>query len=369
MSSPPFRVLHVAQPTVGGVASYVQQLAGACRDAGLATAVACPRGGELPGWAEANGIEWIEVALQRSPTVHDARRIAELRRLMAGSDVVHLHSAKAGAIGRIAGAAMRRPPVVVFTTHGWGWHVGGPLEPAYRAFERLAAPHADVTVAVSDENAAEGRAILGAHAAANLRVITNGVDVDRFRPDGPAAERTDRPLITCVGRLTEAKGQAVLIRAFADLRDTGATLRLVGEGDAEHDLRSLAAEAGVDDRIEWAGNSAAPEQEYRAADVVVVPSRWDGLSLVLLEAMACGAAIVATTVPGSAAARGAAALVPPDDPAALGQAIRSLLEDAARREVLGRSARGRAVTLFTASRTTAMTLELYRCLLASHPRR
>ena len=84
--------------------------------------------------------------------VRDARRIAELRRLMAGADVVHLHSAKAGAIGRIAAATMRRPPVVVFTTHGWGWHVGGPLEPAYRAFERLAAPHADVTVAVSDEN-------------------------------------------------------------------------------------------------------------------------------------------------------------------------------------------------------------------------
>ena len=103
--------------------------------------------------------------------------------------------------------------------------------------------------------------------------------------------------------MTEAKGQAVLIRAFADLRDTGATLRLVGEGDAEQELRSLAVEAAVDDRIEWAGNSAAPEREYRAADVVVVPSRWDGLSLVLLEAMACGAAIVATTVPGSAAAR------------------------------------------------------------------
>ena len=369
MPPPPFRVLHVAQPTVGGVASYVQQLAGACRDAGLETAVACPRGGELPGWAEANGVEWIEIALQRSPTVRDARRIAELRRLMAGGDVVHLHSAKAGAVGRIAAATMRRPPVVVFTTHGWGWHVGGRLEPAYRGFERFAASHADVTVAVSDENAAEGRGVLGARAAANLRVITNGVDVDRFRPDGPAAERTDRPLITCVGRLTEAKGQTVLIRAFADLRDTGATLRLVGEGDAKHELRSLAAEARVDDRIEWAGNSAAPEQEYRAADVVVVPSRWDGLSLVLLEAMACGAAIVATTVPGSAAARGAGALVPPDDPAALGQAIRSLLEDDARREVLGRSARGHAVTLFTASRTTAMTLELYRCLLASHPRR
>ena len=187
MSSPPFLVLHVAQPTVGGVASYVQQLASACHAAGYATAVACPQGGELPGWAEANGIEWFEIALQRSPTVRDARRIAELRRLMAGADVVHLHSAKAGAIGRIAAATMRRPPVVVFTTHGWGWHVGGPLEPAYRAFERLAAPHADVTVAVSDENAAEGRGILGARAAANLRVIANGVDIDRFTPDGPAA--------------------------------------------------------------------------------------------------------------------------------------------------------------------------------------
>ena len=369
MSSPPFLVLHVAQPTVGGVASYVQQLASACHAAGYATAVACPQGGELPGWAEANGIEWFEIALQRSPTVRDARRIAELRRLMAGADVVHLHSAKAGAIGRIAAATMRRPPVVVFTTHGWGWHVGGPLEPAYRAFERLAAPHADVTVAVSDENAAEGRGILGARAAANLRVIANGVDVDRFTPDGPAAPRTDRPLITCVGRLTEAKGQAVLIRAFGDLRDIGATLRLVGEGDAERELRSLAVETAVDGRIEWAGNSAAPELEYRAADVVVVPSRWDGLSLVLLEAMACGAAIVATTVPGSAAARGPRRSSHPTTRPPSGRPSARCWRTPTRREVLGRSARGRAVAAFTASRTTTTTLELYRCLLASHPRR
>jgi glycosyltransferase involved in cell wall biosynthesis len=364
----PPRVLHVAQPTVGGVASYVRQLAAACRDAGLATAIACPDEGELPGWARAHGIDWVELRLQRSPTISDTTRVRELRRLMAGADVVHLHSAKAGAVGRLAAATMRRPPVVIFTTHGWGWHVGGLLEPVYRRFERVAAPHADVTVAVSDENAAEGREILGRRAA-NLRVITNGVDVDRFRPEGPAAPRPDGPLVTCVGRLTEAKGQADLIRAFAELDDTDARLRLVGEGDAESELRALAGSIGVDDLIEWAGSSTSPEREYRAADVVVVPSRWDGLSLVLLEAMASGAAIVATTVPGSAAARGAAVLVPPGDPQALAAGIRSLLDDPGGREMLGRAARSRAVSAFTVSRTTGTTLELYRSLLASHPGR
>jgi glycosyltransferase involved in cell wall biosynthesis len=363
---PPPRVLHVAQPTVGGVASYVRELAAACRDAGFDTAIACPDEGELPAWARVNGIERVELRLQRAPTVRDAVRVGELRRLMAAADVVHLHSAKAGAIGRLAAATMRRRPVVIFTTHGWGWHVGGPLQPAYRAFERVAAPHADVTVAVSDENAAEGREVLGRRAA-NLRVITNGVDVDRFHPDGPAAQRPEAPLVTCVGRLTEAKGQAVLIRAFAELGETGARLRLVGEGDAEEELRALAGEFGAAGRIEWTGSSLAPEQEYRAADVVVVPSRWDGLSLVLLEAMASGAAIVATTVPGSAAARGAAVLVPPDDPGALAAGVRSLLADPDWREALGRAARSRAVSAFTVSRTTAMTLELYRSLLA--PRR
>ena len=158
MPSPPPRVLHVAQPTVGGVASYVQQLASACRAAGYATAVACPRGGELPGWAEANGIEWLEIALQRSPTVRDARRIAELRRLMAGAPTWCTSTRQRPA--RSAGSPPPRcagRPSSCYTTHRLGLACGRPAGAGVpRRLRTARRAHADVTVAVSDENAAEG---------------------------------------------------------------------------------------------------------------------------------------------------------------------------------------------------------------------
>src|SRR6185503_21338311 len=146
-------------------------------------------------------------------------------------------------------------------------------------------------------------------------VIGNGVDTDRFTPDGPVADRAPEPLLVCVGRLTEAKGQPLAIEALARMRIPDVRLRLVGEGEDEELLRDLAARAGVAKRVEFAGavDDAAPH--LRAADVVVVPSKWDAQSLVLLEAMACGAAILATRVPGSSAVEGVGVIARRRDPA------------------------------------------------------
>jgi glycosyltransferase involved in cell wall biosynthesis len=99
--------------------------------------------------------------------------------------------------------------------------------------------------------------------------------------------------VVCVGRLTEQKGQDRLIRALSQTSTRGVRLRLVGDGECRSLLEELAVELRVVDRIEFLG-ACDPSPHYRAADVVAVPSRWEGLSLVLLEAMASGSAIVAT---------------------------------------------------------------------------
>jgi glycosyltransferase involved in cell wall biosynthesis len=356
----PLRVLHVSQPTTGGVAVCVRELARAGVEAGLDVTIACPGDGELSGWAADVGARWHRIDLERAPRPGDLLRAVRMRPLLRSADVVHLHSSKAGALGRLAIRSMRGDrPGSVFTPHGWSWQVGGRLAAAYRSFERLAAPWSDVIVAVSDDTGRLGQEVLGGRAR-DLRVIPNGVDTARFTPDGPAAARGPDPLIVCVGRLSEAKGQDVLIEAMAAMRTPGVRVRLVGIGEDEAALRAQAEQLQLADRVELAGSDPAPERQYRAADVVCVPSRWDGLSLVLLEAMAAGAAIVATRVPGVTALGRSGVIVSPQDPVGLAGALDEVLADGALRSRMGAAARRVAVEQFDLTMTAERSVSLWR---------
>ena len=346
--TPSLDALIVSQPVDYGVAIHVRQLTEAAVAAGHRVAVACPGQdrGPLADWVRRAGAEHHRLDMARRPSPRDALDILALRRLSKGKDVVHLHSSKAAALGRVAALTIGGPerPAVVVTPHYWSWMVGGPWAPLYRSVERSLAHRCDTFVALSEVEAAEGRRVLGR--SIPVRVIANGVDLDRFSPEGPSATREPSdPLVVCVGRLSHQKGQDIAIRALARLGDRGVRLRLVGdESDAgeRRRLAELARGLGVGDRVEWVGAVEDTAPHYRAADVVVVPSRWDGMSLALLEAIATGAAIVATLVSGSDALGDAGLRVAPDDPAALADALEGLLRDPARRRAFGAAASRRA---------------------------
>lgn len=368
----PLDVLMVSQPVSYGVAVYVRQLTEAAVAAGHRVTVVCPSSehGPLAGWIESAGAEHRRLDMARRPAVRDLFDVWSLRRLARGRDVVHLHSSKAAALGRVAVASLgRRRPVVLVTPHYWSWLVGGPLAHVYRWIERMLSRRCDAIVAVSEREAAEGRAVLSA-AGDRIRLIQSGVDRTRFSPEGVRADRrTDLPLIVCVGRLSAQKGQDVAIRALARLRHPTAVLRLVGaeshHGETER-LRRLATSLGVAERVEWRGEAADTAPELRAADVVVAPSRWEGMSLVYLEAMACGAAMIVTDVAGSEVVAGAGVVVPPDDPDSLSDAIDGLLDDAARRQQLGDAARERSRSYDLAS-MLRRNLELWAELVPAAP--
>jgi glycosyltransferase involved in cell wall biosynthesis len=349
-----------------GVAVYVRQLTRAAVEAGHIVTVACPAKdrGPLGDWIERAGATHAVVNMARQPAPRDLLDVLSIRRLARGFDVVHLHSSKAGALGRVAVASLgRRRPRVVVTPHYWSWFVGGRLARLYRWIERVLARRCDAIVAVSEREAAEGRAALPA--AAPITLIHNGVDRARFIPDGPRAGRDmTAPLLVCVGRLSRQKGQDVAIRALARLRDRTARLRLVGNDSAPGErerLEALATSLGVADRIEWRGQVDDPAPEFRAADLVIAPSRWEGMSLVFLEAMACGAAMVVTDVAGSEAADGAGVVVPRDDPQALAEAIDALIADPLRGKELGEAARERS-HLYDLRSTLQRNLDLWAAL-------
>ncbi len=341
--------MHLCQPTDGGAAVVTRDLVRAGVAAGDQVTVGCPAGGYLSDWVIDAGAEWVELPMSRAPSGRDLALALRARRLLRAADVVHLHSSKAGAVGRLAALGLRSArPRILFTPHGWSWYVGGRLATAYRVFERWAARVTDIVTVVSAEELAAGRAVLGR--GARIELIENGVDTERYAPAGPIAERDAAPLVVQVGRLSPQKGQDRSVRALAGCGDPSVRLRFVGDGPDAGALAELATELGVRDRVEFIG-SADPRPHLRAADVVVLPSRWEGMSLVLLEAMAVGTAVVATGCGGSADVLGDAGVVierTGDDEVIAGlrsEVARLLAGDDVRRE-LGVRARARIEAQF-----------------------
>jgi glycosyltransferase involved in cell wall biosynthesis len=352
----------VSQVTVSGVAICLRDLVQAAVSSGYQITVSCPSGGDLAAWAQERGARWERLELRRSAHLSDILAVARIRRLARESAVVHLHSSKAGTVGRLALASLRHGrPASVFTPHAWSWLVGGRLAPAYRLIERIMIPVTTAVVAVSVEERSLGQAVLGRRAD-RIEVNPNGVDTARFCPTGPAADRPDGPLVVCVGRLCHQRAPDVAVAALAQMRTPTVRLRLVGDGEDRAAIERQASALGLADRVELAGFRSDPAPELRAADVVIIPSRYDGMALILLEAMACGAAIVATRVAGTSALDGAGLIVPVEDPAALAEAVDALLADPDRRSRLGFAARQRVVEEYSLQRSTEGIISLWRKL-------
>lgn len=203
-----------------------------------------------------------------------------------------------------------------------------------------------------------------------FEVLHNGVDTDHFAPaDSPCAARArlglplDRTVLLAVGNLKPIKGHDLLLDAIqrTGLRADRLVTVLVGHDEAEaRTARRIAALEGFDVRA--VGLRDDVRDWYHAADLFVLPSRWEGFPNALLEAMACGLPAVATRVGGVPELlrdNETGLLVAPDDAAALALALRALLADADRRAALGAAARRRVETEFGLSRAARRLADLY----------
>jgi glycosyltransferase involved in cell wall biosynthesis len=371
-------VLHVSQPVDGGVARVVTDLVRAQLDGGTRAVVACPPDGALPEAAAAAGARVLRWPAGRSPgpgLLRETRAAARLIRAVR-PDLLHVHSAKAGLAVRLA---VRGRLPTVFQPHAWSFEaVGGPTGRAALSWERYAARWADRVLCVS---AAERRAGQDAGVPGAWAVVPNGVDLTRFTPapgGGPDRDTLpalsgigpDTPLVVCVGRLCPQKGQDVLLRAWPRVSAAlpAARLVLVGEGPA---LRSLLRDAPPG--VLFAGGTADTAPWYRAADAVVLPSRWEGMALAPLEAMACGRPVVLTDVSGAREsvppADAAGAVVPVGDERALAEALLRLLTDPVRRAAAGRRALAHVRERHDVRRTAAAVAGVYRDVLAPRTHR
>jgi glycosyltransferase involved in cell wall biosynthesis len=229
------------------------------------------------------------------------------------------------------------------------------LTPVIRATWRSAA----VLVAKCESEASMIRAV---DDSIGIRIIPNGVDVGAFPQGGRDASGPVRLL--CVARLIERKGQHDLLKALRSLIERGidARLELVGEGDARGSLEQLASSLGVRHLVHFAGyvpRDAIP-RKYADADIFVLPSYNEGMSVATLEAMASGLPVIVTRVGGvdELVAEGVNGLTFDwGDVDALVSCLDVLARDPDRRRRLGQASRVRA-TAFSWQRMTRAYVEL-----------
>jgi glycosyltransferase involved in cell wall biosynthesis len=296
-----------------------------------ASAEAAARTGDesLSASAEAAvSFEPVEIA-ERPRPARDAAAVWRLRALLRRPrpDVVHAHGLRAGAIAALAiGLGQRRPRLVV-TVHNAA-PAGGQAAALYRVLERLVARRADRVLCVSSDLEARMRA-LGARAVG--RALVPAPPPERGGCEAaPAGLNTgDAPIVLAVARLAAQKGLETLVQAASRWldRDPVPVVVFAGTGPLFDDLTAAARTACVQAR--FLGHRDDVPALLAAADVVVLPSVWEGQPLILQEVLRAGRPLVASRVGGVADLTGedAALLVPPGDAAALSTAVLSVLDD------------------------------------------
>ena len=297
-------------------------------------------------------------SLQREiAPLRDLRALVAIVRLIRRERVaiMHTHTSKAGFIGRLA-ARVAKVPVVIHTPHGhifYGYY-GAARTSFFIALERWAATFSDALVALTEEDMREhlDRRI---GSRDQYRVIPSGVDIEGFRNRAQARDAarselgwsTEERIVVGVGRLVPVKGFDIAVRALAQLRATFPETRLVlvGDGPERGRLEQLAAASDNLSRVTITGAAGDVAPFLAASDVVIAPSRNEGMGRVLIEAMALGKPVVASRVGGVASVVSdghSGVLVRPDDPSELARALIELFSDPLRMEAYSNVAAERA---------------------------
>ncbi len=305
---------------------------------------------------EKAGVRWRPLpALTRS--INPIKDLAALRQLLAWfreerPDIVHTHTSKAGALGRLA-ARLAGVPVVVHTPHGHVFygHFSRLTSWIFLQLERLLAERTTWMIALTEAERDEHLA-RGVGRADRFAVVPSGIDLVRFRQAGDRVGRRpegfncppDAIVVGSVGWLTPVKGHRVLLEAVALLRREWPRLHLaiVGGGPLREDLEQLARARGMADAVRLLGVRTDVPDCLAGMDIFVQPSLNEGMGRALIEAMAAGRPVIASRVGGMPAVvqdRTTGLLVPPDDPATLARALDELLRKPDWAKELGAAAR------------------------------
>jgi glycosyltransferase involved in cell wall biosynthesis len=386
----PIKVLRViARLNMGGPALHVAYLTAGLRDRGYDTTLVAgslARGEDSMDFvAEQLGIRVEHIAELRRDisAVHDLRAVLSLARLIRRErpTILHTHTAKAGAVGRLAAllAGGARPPIVVHTFHG---HVlrgyFGPVRTfGFRQLERWLARMTTSLVAVSPE-VRDDLVGLGVAPRDRFTVVRLGIQLEERVADHDRRDETRRVLgigpdsftVGWIGRMTAVKRTSDVLLAFKRLRERGVDARLcmVGDGPDREPLERRAHELGIMRNTLFLGYQEDVAPFYAAFDAMILPSGNEGTPVSAIEALAAGRPVVATRVGGvpDVVRDGEDGfLVDTGDVDMLADRLARLAEDPKLRAAMGEAGRSRVLARYSVERLIDDVDRLYRSLLAT----
>lgn len=362
------RVLHVGKfypPYVGGIETHLQNLCNELKDL-VDLQVLVSNAGPQTVTEDVEGVSVTRVGTRASLSAAPISPGLVSRIRNADADIVHLHHPNPVAFLAYLMSGHRGKLVVSYHSDIVRQKALGRV---FQPFLNRVLTRANAIIAASPNYLATSR-FLRAHRE-RCSVLTYGIPVEQFnRPDDDAItaihHRFGPRIVIAVGRLVYYKGFDVLIRSFVDVRGK---LLIVGAGPLRSDLEALARRLGIAGRVIFLGRVHDVIPYYHASDVFALTSvaRSEAFGIVQLEAMACGLPVVNTSldsgVPFVSLDGVTGITVPPGDATALAAALNTLLDDDTRRVELGKAARKRVDTEFTAEVMGRRMLELYNSVV------
>ena len=282
----------VAELGTGGAEAVVLGLAEGMASRGHRTWVASDRGWRVPLVADVPGVDHVRVPLAPRGPVAVAASAARLLAWAPGRpvDLVHAHNIRATLAAHPVARARRVP--LVTTVHGLGAQ-------DYRRAVRVLGHCSDLVVAVSGAVAEDLRR--AGLPEERIRVVENSVSVPPVRPDDAAHLPdlpTSGPVVLCAARMTAQKRQDLLLRGWAAREHRTGHLLLAGDGPERPRHEALARELGLGADVTFLGDRDDVATLLRRADLLALPSDWEGLPIGVLEALAAGVPVLASAVGG-----------------------------------------------------------------------
>jgi glycosyltransferase involved in cell wall biosynthesis len=372
------RVLLAMECTIGGTRRHIVDLCAGLAARGVDAHLVASTLRQPDFAADLERLESLAVRVTRLPMVREPAPVADARHLRALArilererpDVLHTHSSKAGALGRLA-ALLAGHDAVVHTPHTFSFlfdaMFSAPKRRLYFEIERALSASTRRIVAVGDSEADTIRRS-GVCDPGIVRVVRNGIDIAAHSAAVPVPRAElgvpeDAPLLLVAGLFNEAKGQDLALRALASPAGRGAHLAFAGHGASEAALRALARGLGLESRVHFLGWRTDLPRLVRACDWLVLPSRWEALPYVVLEALAAGTPVVATPVDGAreiVSESGAGELARACEAPALAEALaRALARTRAERERMGARGREHVVAFHSRESMVDGTLAVY----------